>query len=96
MHNSVSMHQVCIACPACPARPLTLGDTVWMGASVSTRAAVMILRQRQCSCMQAVSEAIVKGNCMNAEAIARVVAEAGYEFDSYSTCGMTAEAIKVA
>lgn len=46
-------------------------------------------------CMQAVSEAIVKGNCMNSEAIARVLTEAGYEFDSYSTCGMTAEAIKM-
>eukprot|EP00892_Ulva_mutabilis_P000117 jgi/Ulvmu1/10105/UM006_0055.1 len=42
---------------------------------------------------RAVSEAIVKGDCMNSEAIARVLTEAGADFNSYSTCGMTAEAI---
>lgn len=45
--------------------------------------------------MQATAEAIVKGNCMNSEAIARVLTEAGADFDAYSTCGMTAEAIRV-
>eukprot|EP00892_Ulva_mutabilis_P000116 jgi/Ulvmu1/10104/UM006_0054.1 len=48
---------------------------------------------RRASASRAVSEAIVKGDCMNSEAIARVLTEAGADFNSYSTCGMTAEAI---
>lgn len=43
--------------------------------------------------MQAVSEAIVKGSCMNADAISRVLTEASGTFDTSSTCGLTAAAI---
>eukprot|EP00892_Ulva_mutabilis_P001719 jgi/Ulvmu1/11548/UM078_0039.1 len=44
---------------------------------------------------RAVSEAIVKGSCMNAEAISRVLTEASAKFDTESTCGLTAAAIAV-
>jgi len=57
-----------------------MGWAAWRGAEVR-------------GCMQAVSEAIVKGDCMNSEAISRVLTEAGADFNAYSTCGMTAEAI---
>lgn len=45
--------------------------------------------------MQAVAQAIVKGNCLNSEAIADVLAEVGAEFSAESTCGLTATAILV-
>ena len=51
-----------------------------------------------CSLMhrvQAVAEAIVKGNCLNSEAISEVLAEVGGTFTAESTCGLTATAIQV-
>ena len=40
--------------------------------------------------MQATASAIVKGECMNSEAISDVLAEVGGNFDAFSTCGQTA------
>ena len=45
--------------------------------------------------MQAVAQAVVKGNCLNSEAVSEVLAEVGGSFDAESTCGLTATAIQV-
>lgn len=40
--------------------------------------------------MQAAAEAITLGECLSSEAISEVLAEAGANFDAFSTCGSDA------
>ena len=42
----------------------------------------------------AAAEAIAQGDCLSAKAISTVLADAGADFDAFSTCGGTAKAIE--
>ena len=52
------------------------------------------MRLTSYTCMQATASAITKGKCMNSEAITDVLAEAGGNFDAFSTCGETASVME--
>lgn len=46
----------------------------------------MIAVTRLVDCLQATADAIVQGNCHNAEAVSNVLAEVGGTFTASSTC----------